>query len=197
MKKVDVRGLACPAPVIETKKIMEEGITEILVLVDNDIASKNISRLADKKGYSFSEEKREDGIYLELIGKNGETDEKQKTSLLKDETGDWVLLIESDKMGSGSDELGEILMKGYFYALTEAAPFPKAVLFLNGGIRLALKESTVLKDLKVLQAKGVEMLVCGTCLDYFNEKANIGIGIVSNMYDIVEKINEAPKVIRI
>jgi len=197
MKKVDVRGLACPAPVIETKKIMEEGITEILVLVDNDIASKNISRLADKKGYSFSEEKREDGIYLELIGKNGETDEKQKTSLLKDETGDWVLLIESDKMGSGSDELGEILMKGYFYALTEAAPFPKAVLFLNGGIRLALKESTVLKDLKVLQEKGVEMLVCGTCLDYFNEKANIGIGIVSNMYDIVEKINEAPKVIRI
>jgi len=197
MKKVDAKGLACPAPVIETKRVMEEGAREILVLVDNDIASKNISRLAEKMGYSFTEEKRQDGIYLELIGKDGKSDENQKTPQIKNETGEWVLLIASDKMGSGSDELGEILIKGYFYALTEAKPFPKAVLFLNSGIRLALKGSPVLKDLKVLQEKGVEMQVCGTCLDYFNEKANIGIGIVSNMYDIVEKINEAPKVVRV
>ncbi len=195
MKKVDARGLECPAPVIETKKIMEEGIAEILVVVDNDTASRNISRLADKKGYEFLEEIREDGIYLRLNGKDGEVE--GEVSLSENETGDWALLIASDHMGSGSDELGEILMKGYFYALTETAPFPKAVLFLNGGIKLALNGSSVLKDLKVLQEQGVEMLVCGTCLDYFEEKENLGIGVVSNMYDIVEKMNEAPKVVRV
>jgi selenium metabolism protein YedF len=195
MKKVDARGLECPAPVIETKKIMEEGIAEILVVVDNDTASRNISRLADKKGYEFSEEIRDDGIYLMLNGKDCEV--KGVISLPENETGDWMLLIASDRMGSGSDELGEILMKGYFYALTETAPFPKAVLFLNGGIKLALNGSSVLKDLKVMQEQGVEMLVCGTCLDYFEEKENLGIGIVSNMYDIVEKMNEAPKMVRV
>ncbi|MBK5251413.1 MAG: sulfurtransferase-like selenium metabolism protein YedF [Peptostreptococcaceae bacterium] len=194
MKKVDARGLECPAPVIETKKIMEEGIEEILVVVDNDTASRNIRRLADKKGYELTEEIRDDGIYLKLKGKDSEAE--GEVSLSENETGDWALLILSDRMGSGSDELGEILMKGYFYALTETKPFPKAVLFLNGGIKLALKGSSVLKDLKVLQEQGVEMLVCGTCLDYFEEKENLGIGVVSNMYDIVEKMNEAPKVVR-
>ena len=74
---------------------------------------------------------------------------------------------------------------------------PKAVLFLNGGIRLALKGSSVIKELTVLKEKGVEMLVCGTCLDYFGEKDNLELGTVSNMYDIVEKMNESPKVVRV
>ncbi|HKL10408.1 MAG TPA: sulfurtransferase-like selenium metabolism protein YedF [Clostridia bacterium] len=195
MKKVDARGMDCPKPVIETKKIMDEGAPEIIVIVDNDTASKNVSLLANKRGYDFSEEKKEDGIYLKLKGIGESTENKPDSS--ENETGEWVLLMASEHMGEGSDELGKILIKGYFYALTEAKPLPKAVLFLNGGIRLALKGSAVLKELSHLQEKGVEMLVCGTCLDYFGEKDNLELGTVSNMYDIVEKMNEYNKVVRV
>lgn len=195
MKKVDARGMTCPKPVIETKKAIDGGAAEISVIVDNDTASKNVGLLAKKNGYAFSEERREDGIYLELKG-SGEAFENKEDSSEK-ETGEWVLLMASEYMGTGSDELGKILAKGYFYALTEAKPLPKAVLFLNGGIRLALKGSAVTKELAVLKEKGVEMLVCGTCLDYFGEKENLEIGTVSNMYDIVEKMNESGKVVRV
>ncbi len=195
MKKVDARGLDCPKPVIETKRIMDGGAAEIIVIVDNDTASKNVGLLANKRGYSFAEEKREDGIYLNLKGAGEKTGEKETSRV--NETGDWVLLMASEHMGTGSDELGKILIKGYLYALTETKPLPKAVLFLNGGIRLALKGSAVVKELALLQERGVEMLVCGTCLDYFGEKDNLELGTVSNMYDIVEKMNEARKVIRV
>ncbi len=195
MKKVDARGMDCPKPVIKTKKIMDQGASEIIVIVDNDTASKNISLLAKKKGYDIVEEKREDGIYLKVKGLGQPSSEKEDSS--EKETGEWVLLMASDQMGEGSDELGEILIKGYFYALTETKPLPKAVLFLNGGIRLALEGSPVMKSLEEMSEQGVEMLVCGTCLDYFGEKENIGIGLVSNMYDIVEKMNESNKVVRV
>jgi len=195
MKKVDARGLDCPKPVIETIKVMDGGAAEIIVIVDNDTASKNVSLLAKKRGYAFAEEKREDGIYINLKTDGEKTGEKKASN--KKETGEWVLLMASEHMGTGSDELGKILIKGYFYALTETKPLPKAVLFLNGGIRLALKGSAVIKELTILQEKGVEMLVCGTCLDYFGEKDNLELGIVSNMYDIVEKMNESHKVVRV
>jgi len=195
MKKVDARGMDCPKPVIKTKKIMDQGASEIIVIVDNDTANKNVSLLAKKKGYDIVEEKREDGIYLKLKGLGQPSSEKEDSS--EKETGEWVLLMASDQMGKGSDELGEILIKGYFYTLTETKPLPKAVLFLNGGIRLALEGSPVMKSLEKMREQGVEMLVCGTCLDYFGEKENIGIGLVSNMYDIVEKMNESNKVVRV
>ena len=100
MKKVDARGLDCPKPVIETIKVMDGGAAEIIVIVDNDTASKNVSLLAKKKGYSFAEEKKEDGIYIDLKSDGEKTGEKE--TLNTKETGEWVLLMASEHMGTGS-----------------------------------------------------------------------------------------------
>lgn len=195
MKIVDARGMGCPKPVIETKKAMDAGLTEILVLVDNETASKNVSLLASKMNFEVSVEEK-DGMYRLALASS----ERKTEGLFAGgcrETGDWVLLAGSDRMGEGSEELGKILMKGYFYALTESKPYPRAILFLNGGVRLALEHSPVLAYLQSLEQKGVEMLVCGTCLDYFNEKEHLRIGTVSNMYAIVEIMNETPKLVKL
>lgn len=108
-----------------------------------------------------------------------------------------VVVVASDKLGDGDEKLGRILIKGFIYALTEQKNLPQTVLFFNAGVKLAVEGSDSLADLKLLAAQGVEILLCGTCLNYYNLTEKIGVGSVTNMYVIVEKINEASKVIRL
>lgn len=110
---------------------------------------------------------------------------------------DSVVLVTSKGFGSGDDDLGDILMKGYFYTLSEGDTFPKAVIFLNGGVHLTVEGSPILKDLKNLETKGVEILSCGTCLDFYGFSSNLAVGGISNMYTIVEHMNAAKKVVRL
>lgn len=195
MIQVDARGLDCPKPVIETKKAMDSGADRVTTLVDNETAAKNVALLAGKMGFSVVRKVDGGAIALEMesLEQTG-SDAPPRTAGA--ETGDWTLLMAQDTLGEGSRELGAILAKGYFYALTETKPYPKAALFLNGGIRLALKGSPVLEHIRTLEAGGTEILVCGTCLDFFGEKENLGVGSVSNMYDIVDRMKEAPRLIR-
>lgn len=109
--------------------------------------------------------------------------------------GRWVLLVCSDMLGSGDPQLGRILMRNYLYTLTQAAHMPRSVIFLNGGVRLATAGSEVLDDLAVLAEEGVQILSCGTCLDYFGLKDRLEVGAVTNMYAISEELLEAERVI--
>lgn len=190
MKQLDVRGLPCPGPVIETKKALRNlAQGKIEVLLDNNISVENVQKMAQTLGYPVQREEKE-GVYKLLISKAGNieqgTEGKQKKI---------VLFLGSDNIGRGSDELGKVLMKSYLYALSESACYPTVILLMNSGVKNAVEGSDTLKSLQTLVGKGVDILVCGTCLDYFSLKEKIAVGRISNMYDISEQMLQADKVI--
>lgn len=193
--EVDARGMQCPKPVIETKKAIEK-VNEgtITTIVDNEIAKENVSKLAKSLRYDVSVQEVNGEYHVNIYKGILEHDfiPKNMTS-----TRDLVIVVGKDSMGEGSQELGNVLMKGYFYTLTEAKPYPKAILFINGGVRLTSEGSEVIDHIRKLESEGVEILSCGTCLDYFNLKDKLIVGGVTNMYTIVEKMNDAKNTIRI
>ena len=191
MKEIDARGLVCPQPVILTKKALE-GMTEgeVVTIVDNITAKENVSRLAENLSCKY-EISDENGCYHIKIKKAAGA---QSTEIKEDST---VIVITSDKLGQGAEELGKVLIKSYTYALTEATPLPKAVMFLNSGVKLTAEGSEVAENIKKLENSGVEIISCGTCLDFYQLKDKLQVGIVGNMYSIIEKMNSAGKVINI
>ncbi|MDU1455647.1 MAG: sulfurtransferase-like selenium metabolism protein YedF [Paeniclostridium sordellii] len=191
--ELDARGLACPKPVINTKKQLDNiDQGAVVVTVDNEIAKENIFKLAKSMNYDASVLKSEkDLICIEIIkGENVIIEEKSQESL-----SDTCIFINSDKMGNGNDELGHVLMKGYIYTLTESKPYPKSILFVNSGIKLTTENEATIENLKILQDAGVEILSCGTCLDYYGLKDGLKVGTVTNMYTIVETMNNSSKTI--
>ena len=193
--ELDAKGLACPKPVINTKKKLdsiEQGVVE--VTVDNEIAKENILKLAKSMNLEANVLKTEkDYICIEIIkGENVIIEEKSQESL-----SDTCIFINSDKIGNGNDELGHVLMKGYIYTLTESKPYPKSILFVNSAIKLTTENEATVENLKLLQDAGVEILSCGTCLDYYGLKDSLKVGTVTNMYTIVETMNNSSKTISI
>lgn len=202
MKELDCTGKSCPVPLIETKKMlesMEEGV--LRTIVDNETAKENISKFAKSMHYTCSITENLGNYVVEITkGEPGKTiqpatsssnagdDAEEQTTT---EKGGLVVMISKDYMGEGSEELGRILIKGYVYALTEVKPLPKALLFVNGGVRLTCEGSESLENLRALEQQGVEIVSCGTCLDFFHLKSQLAVGDVGNMYTIVELMNRA------
>jgi len=193
-KRVDARGLSCPRPVIETKKVLEQlKGGSVTTIVDNEIAVENVTKLAMSMAYDVHVDKIEGNYYIN-INKGMESNEVLSVSNTKK---DMAIMIGSDTMGEGSKELGHVLMKGFMYTLTENKPYPKALLFINNGVKLTTEGSEVIEYLRALEREGVEILSCGTCLDYYNLKNKLLVGGVSNMYTIVEKMSGVKNTIRI
>lgn len=194
---VDARGLACPEPVIRTRKAMSDDANEIIAIVDNETAQHNVSRMAVKAGYSVEADQRSDGTYVVLRrGEHAERPEMESVGRGRaSSVGPLVLLVGSDQMGRGSEELGRILLSGFLYALQEAQPRPDTLIFLNHGVRLASEGSSVLEDLRSLADSGVEILACGTCLEFLGLSDKLRVGEVSNMYIIAETLLRAGKVL--
>ena len=190
MIKVNAIGEVCPKPVIMTKKALKEiesGVVE--VSVDNITSKENVEKMAKEMGHTF-ETKEEGNVFVITITKAGE---KQENS---SEEENIVISIGSDKMGEGEDELGKILIKGFIYALTEAETLPKTVLLYNKGVLLASTFEDTVKDLKVLEERGVEILSCGTCANFYHVQDQIKVGTLTNMYTILERQMKAAKVIK-
>ncbi|NPV42576.1 MAG: sulfurtransferase-like selenium metabolism protein YedF [Firmicutes bacterium] len=193
-KQVDARGLACPQPVVITKKALEEiEKGKVVVIVDSEVARDNLVKLAKSLDCSVNVEESNGDYHINIL--KGEAVGLSK--MVQETNRDFIILVTSQYMGKGSDELGGILMKGFFYALSESYNLPQAVIFMNSGVKLTVEGTEVLESLSVLESKGVEILSCGTCLDYFNLKDKLVKGGVTNMYNIVERLNEAKKVITI
>ena len=191
MIKVDVRGLACPQPVVLVKKALEEATEgEVIAIADNATARENILRLAESLNYKYEVSDENGCNYIKIEKASGAVKSEKKESGI-------TIVITSDKLGQGSEELGKVLMKSYIYALTETIPLPKTLLFLNGGVKLTIEGSGVLESLSKLENSGVEVISCGTCLDFYQSKEKLKVGIVGNMYSIIEKMNSADKVINI
>jgi selenium metabolism protein YedF len=195
-KVVDCRGLSCPQPVIQTKQALEK-TGKVTIIVDNPAARDNVSRFGESQGGMVAIDEKKDGIYI-TIAKSKDGKRREKTPATKAaSTGPVVVVIPGDQMGRGEEELGHILIRSFLHALTEVSGRPDIMIFFNTGVKLAVKESEVLEDLQDLEKNGVEILICGTCLDYFNLKEKIAVGQVSNMYTIAETMLAAGRLIRV
>ncbi|MFL8674952.1 sulfurtransferase-like selenium metabolism protein YedF [Clostridioides sp. GD02404] len=197
--KIDARGLACPKPVINTKKELdkiEEGI--VVTTVDNETAKENVLKLAKSLNCEANiVDEKENFISIEIIKGQNILDKQDIVDKEECKLEDTCIFISSDKMGLGNDELGKVLIKGFIYTLTESKPYPKYVLLVNGGVTLSAENEETIENLKILENEGVEVLSCGTCLDYYNLKDKLQVGSVTNMYTIVETLKNASNTISI
>ena len=194
-KVMDCRGLACPQPVIQTKNAMAQA-EHVTTIVDNDAAMMNVSRMAEKEGYSVEAETKDDGIYLHVSKKGAvPEDTPVPAPVMESPIGPTVVLIPCDSMGRGDDELGGILIRSFLHTLNEVEPLPDTMIFVNAGVKLTVEGSPALEDLAGLERRGVEILACGTCLGHFGIREKIAIGEVSNMYSIAETLLGAQKVV--
>jgi selenium metabolism protein YedF len=190
---IDCKGLACPLPVVKAKKYfdsIESG--EATIIVDNLVAKDNIVKLAKGSGNESIVEEKE-GLYFIKIT-------KEKCEVVNEEIKEskkFTLLVSTDKLGMGDDKLGDMLMKSYIFALSEADTVPTDLLFINGGVNLTIDTSPVLDSLKKLMERGANILVCGACLDFYDVKEKLSLGEITNMYTIVELMNSADKTIKL
>jgi len=192
---IDCKGLQCPIPVVKTKKYfdsIESG--ESTVIVDNLVAKNNIVKLATGSGYKSVVEEKDQLYFVNITKEKNEVTNEVVTELTNKK---FTLVLSSDKLGMGDDELGAMLMKSYIFALSEADTIPNDLLFINGGVKLTSSESLVLDSLNKLVQRGANILVCGVCLDFYNIKDKLAIGEISNMYTIVQLMNNADKTIKL
>jgi selenium metabolism protein YedF len=199
IKIVNATGLACPQPVVLAKQAIETN-EKVKVIVDNDTALENVKRLGTKLGCDVKVEKKSDGNYeIDLTRKAGAPVSNQNSSVSCNasvaSSGPFVIVCSEDKMGRGNDELGSVLIRAFLHTICLQKEKPDVMIFYNTGVKLTLQGSDVLEDLKELAADGVEILVCGTCLNYFEVKNKLSVGVVSNMYDIAGTMSKASRLL--
>lgn len=205
MKKitVDAIGQQCPIPVVKATRALgemtEPGILE--VLVDNEIAVQNLQRMASghhltAKAGKLGEQRF--SVTMEVTDPTAGAAplEEPEMTCAPDARGDFLVAVDTDVMGRGSDELGRTLMKGFLFAVSQLPVLPRTILFYNGGAHLTTEGSDSLEDLKNMEAQGVEILTCGTCLNHYGLTEKLAVGGVTNMYTIVEKLAGAGKVVK-
>lgn len=199
---VDARGLACPQPVILTRKAMA-GAAELVTIVNSETSRDNVRRMAEKGGRTVRVVEEGDDYHL-IISAAGDMDRatielaatpEPQVSAEATAGGPLVLLVPDRVMGRGDEELGDILVRGFFHTLGELEQRPDIVIFINGGVRLTIDDSLILDDLQALEAQGVTLLACGTCLDYYEITDRLAAGQVSNMYEIAETMLSAGKIV--
>lgn len=203
MVKVNGMGKNCPIPLIETKKAIKALTSPdtVEVMVDNNMAVKNITRFATDSGYKIITDKISDKEFKLTIEVSEIKASEEKSCDCAacgatDSTGNIVIAIGSEKMGCGDEKLGKNLIKAFIYSVSQAEVRPKSMLFFNGGAHLTCEGSLSLEDLNNLKELGVDIKTCGTCLDFYGLKDKLKVGEVTNMYDIVSTMEQASLVIR-
>lgn len=203
-RTIDAKGMACPLPVVNAKKASEEmNAGDVLtVLVDNEIAVQNLLRFAAHKGFEAAGEKKEEKEFAVTMRIAGAAQPVQAEAgeepacIVDGRRKGMLVVLSSNTMGSGDEKLGKALMKAFVFALTKQDQLPETILCYNGGAQLSCEGTDTLEDLKNLESEGVTILTCGTCLDFYGLKEKLAVGGVTNMYDIVERMQSARTIIR-
>ena len=201
-KIVDCRGLACPLPVVNAKKASEElhAGDVLTVLVDNEIAVQNLTRFAEHKGFCVSAEKKADREFAVIMNISGaaveESKEEDVACVIDTRKKGMLVVLSANVMGIGDPKLGTSLMKAFVFALTKQDQLPDTILCYNTGAYLTCEGADTLEDLKLLESEGVAILTCGTCLDFYGLKEKLAVGGVTNMYDIVERMESATTIVK-
>jgi len=192
MRVINCKGLICPMPLIETKKALKESkIGDILVVeVDNETSFNNLSHFLKDNGLSF-DYKQDASVYVltfevkEMVSKSNEMSSISKPIVNK---GNYIVVIDSNSMGYGSEDLGKILIKGFINTLDQLDNLPSEIICYNSGVTLAIKGTDTSQSLKKLENQGVKITLCGTCVDFYGIKENIEVGTISNMLYIAGKL---------
>jgi selenium metabolism protein YedF len=200
MKEIDARGLSCPAPVLQTKAVVEqEKVDAVRVFVDTAASQQNVKRFLESQGFETALEKQ-GGDYV-VVGKCTATLQKKETPKPQSEGNielkKIMVMCATDRIGFGDDELGLKLMVNFIRTLKEMGPELWRLVFVNNGVKLTIDGSEVLADLEEFEETGLCILVCGTCLDHFNLLERKQVGETTNMLDIVTAMQLADKVISI
>lgn len=193
MKTLDCRGLECPLPVVKTKEALKEE-NVVSTLVDNEIAVQNLTKFANVKGY-LVESNQNGKDYMVQISKADEESDFDVEYVYPENKQRTIVVFSSNVMGSNPD-LGAILMKSFIFSLTKQDRLPDEMIFYNEGVKLTTCPGDILDDLQYLESQGVEIVSCGTCLDFFQLKEELKVGSITNMYDIVERMEKACKIIK-
>ena len=198
MKTIDCRGLSCPEPVLRTRNALSEFPSEIMtVVVDNETARENVLRFARNKGRTAEWQETDGLFYISIAENKADPEDLPLPQAVAGKDKKPVLFISTAELGQGSSELGQILMRNFIYTLTQREEMPRAIVLMNSGVKLSISDSPVIEELEDLLGKGVEILVCGTCLDYYELKNRHKVGQVSNMYDISDLLFAADRVITV
>ncbi|MBR5596105.1 MAG: sulfurtransferase-like selenium metabolism protein YedF [Lachnospiraceae bacterium] len=222
IKVVDARGLACPLPVVNAKKAtaeLKQG-GKVSVLVDNEIAVQNLQKFAKQKVYEcmakkLAPQEYEVTMIVEVKKSVEETEDVTKVVTEKIDMGvrrsnedektptcqpdirkkGMVVVLSGNVCGTGEEKLGKALMKAFVFALTKQDQLPETILCYNTGAYLTCEGADTLEDMKSLEAEGVKILTCGTCLDFYGLKEKLVVGSVTNMYEMVETMEQAQNII--
>ncbi|MBW2013087.1 MAG: sulfurtransferase-like selenium metabolism protein YedF [Deltaproteobacteria bacterium] len=198
MKEIDARGLACPAPVLQTKAAIEEMNPNVIkVIVDNEASKQNVSRFLKSQHFDTDEQKDGNDFYVIGTREAGISSKDSTRERVKTDTKKIMVMIATDRMGYGDDELGLKLMISYIKTLKEMGPELWRLVFVNNGVKLTIEGSEVLPVLKAYDKEGLHILVCGTCLTHFDLLDQKQVGETTNMLDIVTAMQLADKVINI
>ena len=221
MITINAMGDTCPIPVVKTKKAIEklEKPDTVETLVDNEIAVENLKKMASQMGFAVSDSKINSGYSVKItvddIDKindnkmsvtNAKATSEAKANSIKTgaddmvscnikNSGEKVVVIKSESMGDGDNELGKVLIKGFIYALSQQDELPQTMLFYNGGAKITSEGSESIEDLKALEEKGVKIFTCGTCLNYYGLTEKLCVGEATNMYEITKKMTEASLIV--
>lgn len=206
-KVVDAKGLACPMPVIKAKNASEEfgQDGELTVIVDNPIAVSNLLKFAKQRGYEADSEQtgeKEYKVVMHVTVAEGEAASvsKEEEEIVCESCGNirkgQVVVLSANVMGTGEEKLGKALMKAFVFAVTKQDLLPESIVCYNSGAFLTCEGAETLEDMKAMEEAGVNIVTCGTCLDYYGLKEKLAVGTVSNMYEIVEILENASRTVR-
>ena len=200
MKILDVKGKRCPMPLIETKKALKglQANESLKIIIDNETSVKNVVHFLNDNNIAVGQNTETDGVY-ELIVNTTETipeevDETAYCSSSGEKGNNYVVMLSKNRLGEGSDELGEALVGAMINTLKSMDTLPGKIMILNSGVNLVVNGSLVINDMRDLEKSGVDIMVCGACLDYFGKMDELAVGRVSNMHDILEGVINADKV---
>lgn len=201
-KTIDARGLSCPAPVLMVRQaVQKDHLDAVEVLVGNEAARENVSRFLESQRFSFSViaegsdfkiSARREGDAPEAIQEPGiscRTDAEHRQKIM--------VLIATDRLGFGDDELGRKLVVSFIKTLGEMGDDLWRLVLVNNGVKLTIADSPVLEDLMAYEKEGLTILVCGTCLTHFDLLEAKKVGATTNMLDIVTAMQLADKVVNI
>ena len=199
---IDARGLSCPAPVLMAKEAVENNhLDAVEVLVDNEAARENVSRYLEYQRFSISTvaEGNDFKINARREGEAPEAiqDLEFSCKASAEPTQKIMVLIATDRLGSGDDELGRKLLTSFIKTLKEMGDELWRLVLVNNGVKLTIADSPVLADLMAYEKEGLTILVCGTCLTHFDLLEAKQVGVTTNMLDIVTAMQLADKVINI
>jgi len=198
--EIDCRKQTCPMPIVNTKKALEKSEDEnLLVIVDSIVSRDNVRRFVQSQGHKVEIDDKGGGLFHMHVVTNADAVVKAAAAAVAGvhSASGVIVFITTDKLGEGDERLGMILMKAFLNTLHDSEPKPEKVIFINNGVRLNTEDSEVLDSLEALSDDGVQIVTCGTCLNYYGILEQLRFGIVGNMYDIVNSLLEADKIIKI